>query len=57
MSKYIPDVGDIVWIDFDPQKGNEIQKHLAYTSPATQNHVNYLQSRMSVLHFKYWGTI
>ncbi len=26
MSKYIPDVGDIVWIDFDPQKGNEIQK-------------------------------
>ena len=26
MSEYIPDAGDVVWIDFDPQKGNEIQK-------------------------------
>lgn len=26
MSKYIPEVGDVVWIDFDPQEGNEIQK-------------------------------
>lgn len=26
MSEYIPEAGDIVWIDFDPQKGNEIQK-------------------------------
>lgn len=26
VSGYIPDIGDIVWIDFDPQKGNEIQK-------------------------------
>lgn len=24
--EYIPDIGDVVWIDFDPQKGNEIQK-------------------------------
>ncbi len=26
MSEYIPGVGDIVWIDFDPQSGNKIQK-------------------------------
>lgn len=26
VSGYIPDIGDVVWIDFDPQKGNEIQK-------------------------------
>ena len=26
MSEYIPDTGDVIWIDFDPQKGNEIQK-------------------------------
>ncbi len=26
MSEYIPDTGDIIWIDFDPQRGNEIQK-------------------------------
>ena len=26
MSEYIPDTGDIIWIDFDPQMGNEIQK-------------------------------
>ena len=26
MTEYIPDAGDIIWIDFDPQKGNEIQK-------------------------------
>lgn len=26
MSEYIPEAGDLVWIDFDPQKGNEIQK-------------------------------
>lgn len=26
MSEYIPGVGDVVWIDFDPQSGNEIQK-------------------------------
>ena len=26
MLEYIPEAGDAVWIDFDPQKGNEIQK-------------------------------
>ena len=26
MVKYIPDRGDIVWIDFDPKKGREIKK-------------------------------
>ena len=26
MSEYIPEAGGVVWIDFDPQKGNEIQK-------------------------------
>ena len=25
--KYIPDRGDIVWIDFDPKKGKEIGKY------------------------------
>lgn len=26
MVKYIPNRGDIVWLEFDPQKGKEIQK-------------------------------
>ncbi len=26
MVKYIPDRGDIVWLNFEPQKGNEITK-------------------------------
>ena len=26
MSEYIPEAGDVIWIDFDPQSGNEIQK-------------------------------
>lgn len=26
MVKYVPDRGDVVWLDFDPQKGKEIQK-------------------------------
>ena len=26
MLEYIPEAGDVVWIDFDPQSGNEIQK-------------------------------
>lgn len=26
MVNYIPDRGDIVWLDFDPQLGNEISK-------------------------------
>lgn len=26
VSNYIPERGDIVWIDFDPQRGKEIQK-------------------------------
>ena len=26
MVNYIPEKGDIVWLDFEPQKGKEIQK-------------------------------
>lgn len=26
MVKYVPDRGDIVWLDFDPQQGKEIKK-------------------------------
>ena len=26
MVKYIPNQGDVVWLNFDPQKGKEIQK-------------------------------
>lgn len=26
MVKYAPNAGDIVWLEFDPQKGKEIQK-------------------------------
>jgi mRNA interferase MazF len=26
MVKYIPDRNDVVWLEFDPQKGNEIKK-------------------------------
>lgn len=26
MVKFVPDKGDIVWLDFDPQAGREIQK-------------------------------
>ena len=26
MVKYVPDKGDIVWLNFEPQKGNEITK-------------------------------
>jgi mRNA interferase MazF len=26
VKKYIPDKGDIAWIDFEPQKGKEIAK-------------------------------
>jgi mRNA interferase MazF len=26
MVKYVPDQGDIVWLDFEPQKSNEIKK-------------------------------
>jgi len=26
MVRYVPQRGDIVWLDFDPQKGKEIQK-------------------------------
>jgi mRNA interferase MazF len=26
MVKYVPSRGDIVWLEFDPQKGREIQK-------------------------------
>jgi mRNA interferase MazF len=26
MVKYIPDRGDLIWLEFEPQKGKEIQK-------------------------------
>jgi mRNA interferase MazF len=36
---YIPDAGDIVWIDFDPQAGREQAKHrpAVVLSPASYN--------------------
>jgi len=36
---YIPDAGDIVWIDFDPQAGHEQSKHrpAVVLSPASYN--------------------
>ncbi len=26
-AKYIPDRGDVIWLEFDPQAGNEIKKN------------------------------
>lgn len=36
---YVPDSGDIVWIDFDPQAGHEQAKHrpAVVLSPASYN--------------------
>ena len=36
---YVPDAGDIVWIDFDPQAGHEQAKHrpAVVLSPASYN--------------------
>jgi mRNA interferase MazF len=36
---YVPDAGDIVWIDFDPQAGHEQAKHrpAVVLSPAAYN--------------------
>jgi mRNA interferase MazF len=36
---YVPDAGDIVWIDFDPQAGHEQAKHrpAVVLSPANYN--------------------
>lgn len=36
---YIPDAGDIVWIDFDPQAGHEQARHrpAVVLSPASYN--------------------
>jgi len=38
-SRYVPDEGDIVWIDFDPQKGHEQAGHrpAVILSPAAYN--------------------
>jgi mRNA interferase MazF len=38
-SHYVPDEGDIVWIDFDPQKGHEQAGHrpAVILSPADYN--------------------
>jgi mRNA interferase MazF len=27
MVDFVPDRGDVVWVDFDPQKGREMKKH------------------------------
>jgi mRNA interferase MazF len=37
--KYIPDKGDLIWIDFDPQAGKEIMKFrpALVLSPAEYN--------------------
>ena len=39
MVNYIPDKGDVVWLDFDPQLGNEISKTrpALVISPKTYN--------------------
>lgn len=39
MSRYVPDVGDIVWVDFDPKAGHEQAGHSAalVISPAAYN--------------------
>ncbi|MBS0471444.1 MAG: endoribonuclease MazF [Proteobacteria bacterium] len=36
---YVPDAGDIIWIDFDPQAGREQAKHrpAVVLSPASYN--------------------
>ena len=36
---YVPDTGDIIWIDFDPQAGHEQAKHrpAVVLSPASYN--------------------
>jgi mRNA interferase MazF len=38
-SAYVPDAGDIVWINFDPQAGHEQAKHrpAVVLSPASYN--------------------
>jgi mRNA interferase MazF len=38
-SRYVPDEGDIVWIDFDPQRGHEQAGHrpAVILSPAAYN--------------------
>ncbi|CAN5125079.1 endoribonuclease MazF [soil metagenome] len=39
MSEYIPDAGDIVWVEFDPQAGHEQAGHrpALVLSPASYN--------------------
>ena len=39
MSRYVPDTGDIVWLQFDPQAGNEQAGHrpALVLSPARYN--------------------
>ncbi|EAW6352582.1 TPA: toxin MazF [Escherichia coli] len=39
MTKYVPDAGDVVWLDFDPQAGHEQAGHrpALVISPAIYN--------------------
>ncbi|QDC39994.1 endoribonuclease MazF [Sphingobium fuliginis] len=41
MAKYVPDMGDIVWLNFDPQAGHEQAGHrpALVLSPAAYNRV------------------
>ena len=38
-SRYVPDIGDIVWLEFDPQAGHEQAGHrpVLVMSPASYN--------------------
>lgn len=44
MSGYVPDVGDIVWIDFSPQAGHEQAGHrpAVVLSPANYNRIGLM---------------
>ena len=30
VSRYVPDMGDLIWVDFDPTKGSDIRSKLFY---------------------------
>jgi len=44
MVTYIPEYGDIIWLDFDPQKGREMQKRrpALILSPTSYNQKTHL---------------
>lgn len=44
MSEYIPDVGDIIWLDFNPQAGHEQagRRPAVVLTPQSYNHLTSL---------------